>query len=185
MPLENAAERMPGILVDYDPDWPRRFDGIAAELTRLSGGDWMVEHIGSTVIPGLRAKPVIDVAVRLVGAEDFAARLPDLEAAGWRVGSGVRTHPVMVFEVAGVRTRIAHFFAPERWEHANQRVFRDWLLAHPDDAHRYEQVKTAAARAESDGAPYNAAKTEIVQEILDRARAARGLPPVPASDKAS
>ncbi|MDR2998923.1 MAG: GrpB family protein [Microbacterium sp.] len=168
------------MLVAHDPAWQRRYEEIADELRRAGDADWQIEHIGSTAIPGIRAKPIIDVAVRLCGEGDFERHRPALEAAGWRVGSRVRSHRVMVFESDGVRTRIAHFFAPDQWEHAHQRVFRDWLREHPEDAHRYERVKIEAA---SDPAGYNAGKTAIVQEIMDRARAARGLPSVDVYDK--
>lgn len=169
------------MLVDYDETWPRRFAEVADELRRLGDPDWEVEHIGSTSVLGMRAKPIIDVAVRLGDSRDFAEHRPALEAAGWRVGSRVKTHPVMLREADGARTHIVHFFAPEEWAHANQRVFRDWLRVHPADAGRYEAVKIEAATEGT--VPYNAAKTAVVQEILDRARAALGLPSVQAYDK--
>lgn len=136
-----------------------------------------IEHIGSTAIPGLSAKPIIDLAVRVEDEHDFERHRPGLERDGWRSGSGVRTHQVMLREQDGTRTHIAHFFVRTAWDEAHQRLFRDWLLAHPFDARRYEDVKRVAARAAAAGrAPYNAAKTAIVQEIVDRARAERCLP---------
>ena len=66
----------------------------------------------------------------------------------------------------------------------NQRLFRDWLLAHPTDALRYQEVKRLAVEDAAAGlGAYNAAKTTIVQELVDRARAERGLPWVSVSDK--
>ncbi|MGF6822720.1 GrpB-like predicted nucleotidyltransferase (UPF0157 family) [Microbacterium sp. ZKA21] len=169
------------MLVDHDPEWPRMFREIAAELRSLGDADWEIEHIGSTAIPGLKAKPIIDVAVRLVDADGLDVHLVRLEEAGWRIGSGVRTHPVLVFEPDGIRTRIAHFFPAEQWDDANQRILRDWLLSHPEDAARYQAAKEAAAAAGR--ARYNAGKTAVIQEIVDRARAARGLASVPVYDK--
>lgn len=62
----------------------------------------------------------------------------------------------MLREQNGARTHIAHFFTSEAWDEANQRLFRDWLLAHPFDARRYEDVKRLAAEAAAVGrAPYN------------------------------
>ncbi|MFE6734508.1 GrpB family protein [Microbacterium sp. NPDC057650] len=168
------------MLVAHDPDWQRRFEAIADELRRVGDEDWEIEHIGSTAIPGIRAKPIIDLAVRLRSDECLEYHLPALEGVGWRLGSRVRSHRVMVFEADGSRTRIAHFFAPDQWEHAHQRVFRDWLQGHPDDARRYERVKIEASAEPS---TYNSAKTSVVQEIMDRARAARGLPSVDVYDK--
>lgn len=125
------------------------------------------------------AKPIIDVAVRIRDLDDLEQHRPALEAAGWLPGSGVCSHPVLLFAENGIRTRIAHFFAAGEWEAVNQRLLRDWLLSHPEDAARYLAVKQEAARSDD----YNAGKTAVVQEIVDRARAARGLPSVPVSDK--
>lgn len=172
------------MLVPYDPHWPQHFRAIAAELHSLGSDDWVIEHIGSTAVPGMRAKPIIDLAVRITDAAEFDRHRPQLERAGWRVGSRVRTHPVMVFEEDGVRTRIAHFFNAERWDAVNQRILRDWLIAHPVDAQRYEQAKIVADEDARHGrGSYNAGKTAIIQEIVDRARQHRGLSSVRVYDK--
>lgn len=175
---------MPRMLVAYDPAWPAQFERIAGELRAHGGAEWVIEHIGSTAIPGMRAKPIIDLAVRIADADDLAAHRAGLESIGWRAGSGVRTHAVMVLESNGIRTAIAHFFEARDWDAANQRLLRDWLRGHPDDADRYRHAKcdAVAAAARRTGS-YNAAKTPVIQEIVDRARAARGLPSVPVSDK--
>ncbi|MGJ0390012.1 GrpB family protein [Microbacterium sp. CGR1] len=175
---------MPRMLLTYDPAWADQFASIASEITTLSDADWLIEHIGSTAVPGMRAKPIIDLAIRVRDLQDFGACLPALEAGGWRRGSAVRTHPVMIRETDGVRTAIAHFFVAEDWDAANQRILRDWLLAHPDDVDRYSHAKCDAVAAEARGqSAYNAAKTPVIQEIVDRARAARGLPSVPVYGK--
>lgn len=175
---------MPRMLLTYDPAWADQFTSIASEISTLTGADWQIEHIGSTAIPGMRAKPIIDLAIRIRDLQDFDAHLPALEAGGWRRGSAVRTHPVMIREIDGVRTAIAHFFTAEDWDAANQRILRDWLLAHPEDVDRYSHAKCDAVAAAARGrSTYNAAKTPLIQEIVDRARAARGLPSVPVYDK--
>ncbi|GGD67629.1 GrpB family protein [Microbacterium murale] len=175
---------MPLALVPYDPQWPRRFEAIAAELCEIGDPDWTIEHIGSTSVPGMLAKPIIDVAIRVTDRAEFERHAPHLVRAGWRVGSRVRTHPVMVFEEGGERTRIAHFFAAEEWDAVNQRILRDWLIAHPADARRYEDAKiTAANDAQHGRGTYNAGKTAVIQEIVDRARRDRGMPSVPVYEK--
>lgn len=175
---------MEAVLDPYDPAWPDAFRRVAAELRTQGNPNWIVEHIGSTSIPGMSAKPIIDVAVRIADEEDLDRHLPALETVGWRLGSGLRSHQVMLFEEDGVRTRIAHFFEASRWDELNQRILRDWLLQNPEDAELYERAKHAAVDASRMGEEsYNAGKTAVIQLLVDRARAARGLLPVSVYDK--
>lgn len=175
---------MPLTLVPYDPQWPHQFEAIAVELRETGDADWTIEHIGSTAVPGMLAKPIIDVAIRVTDRAEFEKYAPLLVGAGWRVGSRVRTHPVMVFEERGERIRIAHFFTAGEWDAVNQRILRDWLIAHPADARRYENAKIAATNDAQHGCgTYNAGKTAIIQEIVDRARRNRGMPSVTVYDK--
>ncbi|HWS49607.1 MAG TPA: GrpB family protein [Microbacterium sp.] len=174
---------MPSRLVAYDPRWPAAFERFADELRRHGSDRWRIEHIGSTAVPGMIAKPIIDIAVRVMDTVEFEAHRPALENAGWRVGSGVRTHPVAILERQGVRASIAHFFDERVWDAVNQRILRDWLRTHPNDAASYERAKIAADASAQDDREYNAGKTDVIQKIVDRARAERGLPPVRVSDK--
>jgi len=169
------------MLAPYDPQWPSLFEEAAVELRAAGNATWEIEHIGSTAVPGMSAKPVIDIAIRSDG--DFDAYRPLLEETGWHVGSGVRTHPVMIFAPAGRRTRIAHFFSPSQWPLAHQRVLRDWLRTHTEDAALYEQTKMHAAISATDCRSYNDGKTLVIQQIMDRARAARGLASVVVFEK--
>lgn len=172
------------MLVAYDPSWPELFAALADGIRSVANPRWVVEHIGSTAVPGMRAKPIIDLAVRIRDHDDFGVHRPALEREGWTLGSGVRTHPVMVRESDGIRTAIAHFFVEEEWDAVNQRLLRDWLLGHPDDAAKYAHAKCdAVAAAAREASTYNDAKTPVIQELVDRARAERGLPAVPVSDK--
>lgn len=172
------------LLVPYDPSWPQRFEEFASSIRTAGADDWIIEHIGSTAIPGMSAKPIIDLAVRVETGEQFEAHRSALETAGWRLGSGIRTHPVMSAESTGERVAIAHFFRAAEWDLVPQRLLRDWLCAHPDDAERYGRVKHDAARAaEERNSSYNAGKSAVIQEIVDRARAARGLGAVDVYDK--
>lgn len=172
------------VLDPYDPVWPAVFEEVAAGLRAVGNAHWTIEHVGSTAIPGMSAKPIIDVAVRVADLDDFERHRPGLESAGWHVGSAVRSHRVMLFEQNGSRTRIAHFFEASDWDEVNQRILRDWLREHPEDALLYERAKHAAVDAARMGEEsYNAGKTAVIQHIVDRARAARGLPSVSVYDK--
>ncbi|MFD6443801.1 GrpB family protein [Promicromonospora sp. NPDC060204] len=164
------------MLVEYDPRWPESFTLAAAELSEIEPS-WIVEHIGSTAIPGMAAKPAIDLAVRVGSFTEVEDRFESLASLGWlRIARGPKAHRVLVRQEGPRRTDIAHFFTTEQWETCNQRIFRDWLLAHPQDAARYLDVKRTAAEAATSMPDYTARKTAVVQDIVDRARAARGLP---------
>jgi GrpB-like predicted nucleotidyltransferase (UPF0157 family) len=172
------------VIEEYNPDWPRQYAETAAALVTISNGQWLVEHIGSTAIEGLAAKPIIDLAVRVERLTEIETQLPTLEALGWRdLGAGPRTHRVLVKQRGRVRTHLAHFFSADQWETCNQRIFRDWLQGNADDRLRYERVKRTAAEQAAVGREYTARKTAVVQEIVDRARAAQGLPSVDVWDK--
>ncbi|WP_020014431.1 GrpB family protein [Promicromonospora sukumoe] len=164
------------MLEEYDHRWPELYTRAAAELLDVEPS-WEVEHIGSTAIPGMAAKPIIDLAVRVGSLAEVRARLDELAARGWlRIARGPRSHLVLVKQQGPRRTHIAHFFVVEQWAGCHQRLFRDWLLTHQQDAERYLDVKRRAAQLASDGPDYTARKAAVVQEIVDRARAAQGLP---------
>lgn len=163
------------MLEEYDPHWPESFKQTAAELSQVEPS-WIVEHLGSTAIPGMAAKPTIDIAVRVGSFTEVQDRSESLAAQGWlRIARGPKAHLVRVRQQGRWRTHIAHFFAAEQWATCNQRIFRDWLLTHPQDAARYLEVKRTAAEAATDERDYTACKTAVVQDIVDRARTARGL----------
>ena len=134
-------------------------------------------------MPGLLAKPVIDLAVRIPADEGVEAYDDALAAAGWvDVRSSVTTHEVRMRLDGSVRTHIAHFFAADDWDTAHQRLFVAWLLAHDEDRDRYAALKESLRAAGTWGRAYTGAKSAFVQDVVDRARAERGLPPVAVTD---
>lgn len=170
--------------VQYDDAWPGRFRQAAAGLTAVLGDDWLVEHVGSTSVPGLVAKPVIDLALRVPTGLNVRDVDGALAEAGWvEVATSVSTHEVRMRLSGRVRTHIAHFFSADAWDTVHQRLFAEWLRRHPVDRLRYAELKTSAWAEGARGRAYTAAKSAFVQEVVDRARASRGLPPVPVGDK--
>lgn len=140
-----------------------------------------IEHVGSTAIPGLAAKPIVDIAIAVtsVDADGDALRAP-LANIGYEFwDAGMPGRLFFQRDENGRRTHHLHMLPIERWETLKERLFRDWLLDHPDDCVRYAELKRAIARKAPDGFAYTWAKTDFVQEIVDAARAARGLPSVP------
>jgi GrpB-like predicted nucleotidyltransferase (UPF0157 family) len=171
-------------LVAYDAAWPEQFTIARASLVAVLGPGWAVEHIGSTSVPGLVAKPVIDLAVRIPSGVRPTSYDDALAAAGWlQVGSSVSTHEVRMRLDGSVRTHIAHFFPAEGWDTTHQRLFVAWLRDHDDDLLRYANLKRSLVAGGTWGRAYTEAKGAFVQGIVDRARADLGLPPVSVADK--
>ena len=167
-------------VVPYDPAWPARYEQVAA-LVRDALGDraLAVEHVGSTSVPGLAAKPVIDVDLTVADSSDETSYLRDLEAAGFRLA--VREpgwHQHRALTLADPRTNL-HVFSPDCPELERQRLFRDWLCEHPEDRALYRDAKLAAAAAATAAGEhvmdYNRRKEPVIHAIYDRVFRAHGL----------
>lgn len=165
-------------------DWAREYEREAGRLSGALGTRvTALEHIGSTAVPGLVAKPVIDLAARAAEHVDVFGLAELIAPLGYEMHrSGPKNHGVYVRADQGTRTHILHVFAHESWDACNQRLFRDKLVHDLDARERYGAAKVELA-TEADGAHYTEAKSAIVQELLDEERAARGLPSVRAWDK--
>lgn len=166
-------------VVAYDPGWPAAFERERLLLERLVPGLFRsIEHIGSTSVPGMVAKPTIDL---LAVADDLGAVLQQREAldgAGYdhKPGSfpGRPDHEYFRKVSAGVRTHHLHVLAPSSPEVESYRLFREFLVAVPDAAARYAAVKrTLARRFARHRAAYVEAKSAVVDELLVEARAWR------------
>ncbi|MFF7053692.1 GrpB family protein [Streptomyces griseorubiginosus] len=83
----------------------------------------------------------------------------------------------------GIRSHVLHVVSRESWPHRNQRLLRDCLRGHPEEADRYAALKRAIVASGTAPGGYAAAKTSLVQELTDRARVERGLPPEPVWEK--
>jgi GrpB-like predicted nucleotidyltransferase (UPF0157 family) len=167
-------------VVEYDPAWAARAAAACAELeSRLPGLFAAIEHIGSTSVPGLAAKPVID----LMAAADLdrvASHDDTLGEIGYRrYDAGMSGRLFYLRDQHGRRTCHLHVVPVDTWPTRNERLLRDYLRDHPADVARYAELKRRLAGQHADAPGYTKAKTELIQELTDRARAARGLPPVP------
>lgn len=163
-------------IVDYDPRWPGLFQKHAQVLARALGKNALtIEHVGSTSVPGLAAKAIVDIDVLVEDSGDEAAYLPALIQAGYvlRVREpGWHRHRMVRTPELDVHV---HVFSAGCVEVARHLAFRDWLTSHPADRLLYEGVKRTLAREDwSDMNAYAAAKSEVVKQIL--ARAAPHLP---------
>ena len=168
------------VVSDYDPNWPALFEQESTRIKRALGSfTSAIEHIGSTAVPGLPSKPIIDLLVGVPSLEEAKRRcIAPLEAlaytympeyASWLPGElFFRKGP------PGPWTHHLHMMEPSdaRWE--TRLVFRDYLRAHPEAAGAYANIKRAlAASSKDDIAAYRTGKDIFVEETTAKARAWR------------
>lgn len=159
------------VLVDYDPAWPEVFAGEAARITGALGEQvLLLEHVGSTSVPGLAAKPIIDVLLGVTDSADEAAYAPALEAAGYVL----RIREPNWYEHRMFRGRQPqvnlHIFSEGCEEIERMLAFREQLRHSRAERDRYETVKRELAqRWWKYGQDYADAKGPVVEEILARA----------------
>ena len=160
-------------VVDYDANWSIRFEQEKSQILNALGDAVLdIQHIGSTSVPGLAAKPIIDI---LVGVEELPpspTHIKALETLGY-VYQGEAGIPGRHFFRKGMpRTHHLHLvkLGNEVWE--NQLLFRDFLQHHPDKAKQYEALKRKLAvqfRLDREG--YVQAKAPLIEQMLSDARA--------------
>ena len=159
-------------IVDYDPDWPRLFEREAKRVQDTLGNRvLLIEHVGSTSVPGLAAKPKIDVLLVVADSADEQAYVPALEAAAYVL----RIREPDWYEhrmLKGPDTDInLHVFSSGCPEIDRMLLFRDWLRNHAADRRLYERTKRELASLDWKYTQnYADAKTAVVEEILARAR---------------
>ena len=170
------------VIVDYDPAWVEMFE---AEKTRILGviGDKIlaIEHIGSTSVPGLGAKPIIDILIGLRDLSDAALCIAPVESLGYDYIT--KFENIMPFRryfrkvrSDGEHTHHIHMVAISHDFWTRHLLFRDYLRTHPDDAAAYEKVKRELASQFTGETvnDYADAKSEIINAIMEKARAWRG-----------
>jgi GrpB-like predicted nucleotidyltransferase (UPF0157 family) len=177
--LEEKVRRLTNekiAIVPYDPAWPRMFAEEAAHLRACLPPDLIrrIEHFGSTAVPGLAAKPIIDMLVEVVSLDETRRRIvPLLETQGydyiWRPAFGDRTPPFYAWFIkrndAGVRTHHIHM-VERHFEHWDRLYFRDYLIAHPAVAAEYQALKQrCAAEHPRNRLAYTSAKTNFIQRV--------------------
>jgi GrpB-like predicted nucleotidyltransferase (UPF0157 family) len=161
------------ITVDpYDEDWPRAFDRERARLQAVLA-PWLhergFEHIGSTSVPGLAAKPVIDMLCGVTDLESARGAAEPLAQLGYQAGSH-RPHEAHWFfkdSAAGVHTHHLHLTVPGSDLWRERLAFRDALRADPELAARYARLKQALCEEHgTDNPDYTRGKRELVAQVL-------------------
>jgi GrpB-like predicted nucleotidyltransferase (UPF0157 family) len=159
------------LVLDYDPHWPDLFSREAGRIGSVLGSAALrIEHVGSTSVPGLAAKPIIDLLLAVADSAEEDAYVPVLEVAGYRLRirePGWYQHRLL----KGPETDInLHVFSAGCPEIDRMLMFRDWLRANAADRERYARTKLALAQKEWKYVQnYADAKTAIIEEIIARA----------------
>jgi len=166
-------------LVDHDPSWPAASDEISRWLFDRLGPDvaLRIEHFGSTAIPGMPAKPVIDILVQIPSlAAAKQAAIPRLNLPEWEYW-WYSDHMVFIGRDTLMGRRTCHIHMMPAGEEFDRRLaFRDYLRSHPKDAARYAELKRKLAQTHRDNREnYTDAKAAFVQDIV--AKANRGSNP--------
>jgi GrpB-like predicted nucleotidyltransferase (UPF0157 family) len=167
-------------LVEHQEGWARTYDDLAARVRQALGFRVLgLHHVGSTAVPDLVAKPIVDVALVVADPEEEDRYVPPLAAAGFRLR--IREpwwygHRMLRSEEPRANL---HVFGPDSPEPMRNVLFRDWLRKDAQDRALYAAAKVAAAEASNARGEhvmdYNARKQAVVREICTRAFAAAGL----------
>ena len=168
------------VVSDYDPNWPALFEQESTRIKNALGAFTLaIEHIGSTAVPGLSSKPIIDLLVGVPSLEEANERcIAPIEALGYiyipEYSSWLPGELFFRKGPPGPWTHHVHLMEPThaRWEALL--VFRDYLRAHPEAAHAYAKIKHAlAASSKDDIEAYRTGKNIFVEETTAKARAWR------------
>jgi len=162
---------------DYDPAWPGLAGLAIEELTAaLPGRLRVIEHVGSTAVPGLAAKPVIDLMAATEALDTVASVEQEIFDLGYRrIEVGMPERLFYRREGEPVSHHL-HVVTVASWDGRNERLLRDHLRRHPGDRADYARLKRELAGAGLSGDDYTRAKTALVQRMVDTARSGLGLP---------
>ncbi len=159
----------PITIADYDAQWTVRYEQERSHIA-LALGDraQIIAHIGSTAVPGLAAKPVVDMLVAVADVDDEGAYAPAVLAAGYMLRVREPGHRMFHTHARDVHLHVWSAGGGEIERHLR---FRDWLREHEEDRRLYERVKRELAqRPWGDSNEYAQAKSGVIAEIMTRAR---------------
>ncbi len=157
----------------YNPQWPQEFSEIGKNMRRALGEIALrVDHIGSTSIPGLAAKPIIDIQISVESLEPVEPFLTPLEKLGyyWRKGKKYEKTKRYFRETQGMRRTHVHVRKLGSWHQQFPLLFRDYMRVHKQDCEKYESVKRELAQQyRYEREKYTDSKSDIFWEIIARA----------------
>lgn len=165
----------------YDPRWPALYAAERDRLFATLGTCFLAfEHIGSTAVPGQRAKPIIDMMAAVGQLSDLGEELAVLQAMGYHaLATGMRERLFLRRRDPAGQVFHLHVVEHHTWEGRKERWMRDFLWTHPGAVAAYGELKAnLAALHVHDVAGYTRSKTAFLQDLMDRMRDERGLPRV-------
>jgi GrpB-like predicted nucleotidyltransferase (UPF0157 family) len=170
-------------IVPYDPYWPELFRQESEHLASCLPNELVrrIEHFGSTAVPGLAAKPIVDMLVEVTELQETRVRIaPVLESQGydyfWRPTHGDDGPPFYAWFIkrdprTGVRTHHIHMVERHFTDHWDRLLFRDYLIEHPKVAGDYEALKRQLASSTTrDRVAYTRGKTEFIVKVTAQAK---------------
>jgi GrpB-like predicted nucleotidyltransferase (UPF0157 family) len=170
-----STDRRKVELASHDPTWAAQAAAESERLAEAIGPTLIrIEHVGSTSIAGIRAKPTIDLQPIVSSLADLDARQPQVEALGyiWRGEFGIPGRRYCIREQNGRRLFHVHCHQHDSPEIARTLVFRDYLRANAEEARAYEMLKIACAAAHPDDTlAYSNAKGDWIRACITRAEA--------------
>jgi GrpB-like predicted nucleotidyltransferase (UPF0157 family) len=185
--MENLEERVKRVarediaIVSYNPDWPKMFEQEKKHLLNCLPNELIlrIDHFGSTAIPKMSAKPVVDILVEVTSLEETKKKIvPILESEGyeyfWRPSFGDDIPPFYAWfikrDLKGNRTHHIHM-VESNFEYMDRLFFRDYLIEHPDIAEEYKELKLNLAKNyPNNRAAYTNGKTEFIVEVTQIAK---------------
>lgn len=170
-------------ILPYNPEWVRLYEAEADRIREVFGKELLgIEHIGSTSVPGLLAKPIIDIMVLIDSHENATKYIPKLEAIGYPFNFAADTdksterHLFRKGNPTEYHLSIAYVDRGSFWK--RQLAFRDYLREHPEERDKYAKLKESLIKEDSTGKDgYIGGKTDLINEMLDRSGFVRWKPP--------
>lgn len=166
--LVGGRERRPIVILEHDPAWLERFVHERERIASALGSTALrIDHIGSTAVPGLAAKPIVDILVAVRNVEDEASYRPALEISGYELRVREEGHRMFRTPDRGVHV---HLWPADDEEVRRHLLFRDWLRFDTADRQSYEALKRSLAEREwEDMNHYAQAKGPLIVDIMVRA----------------
>jgi GrpB-like predicted nucleotidyltransferase (UPF0157 family) len=160
-------------IVEYTPKWATTYQQEKELINAVLNQELLdIQHIGSTSVPGLGAKPILDILIAVQGLGTAEKYCTQLQSLGYEHVSHAEDAERLFFRKGTPRTHHLHIVEHGSWTYWRHILFRDYLLAHPEIAQQYEQLKREMAlKFKADRVAYTQSKAKLVQLIVAQALA--------------